>query len=385
MLSPALPSIARHAALGDRAALAAALAEADAPASEVGAALRYHHLIGLVLSVVVDHGLQPVLDATLLSAIEAQKPIQTLTPDALLRGFSGVREALEAAGIPVMLLKGLYFAERLYGAYERRPQFDLDILVRARHVRAAARVLSGLGFIRRAYDLHSMTFVRDGLKVDLHGWLRRAPAYRVDEAAVWQSARTVRVGTLDVLTLSDEYTIVFLGLACFEDIGQAMVRLKQLLDLFLLLRQVDATTDWDAFFARRASEGTTDVLMTVCALVLSLFEGEADATRLAAALRHRQSPLAAATRSEVLALVFAPRKHPANLAWFGRAYPGSLSRYLVSFWAAGFPDNLRQFDAARLVSMLRLAFSAGTPAASSLPSVPGGDTLSAVDAETRRK
>ena len=178
---------------------------------------------------------------------------------------------------------------------------------------------------------------------------------------------------------------MFLCLACFEDIGQAMVRLKQLLDLFLLLRQVDATTDWDVFFARRISEGTAGVLMTVCALVLSLFEGEADAPRLAAALRSRQSPLATSTRSEVLALVFAPRKHPANLVWFGRAYPGRLSRYLVSFWAAGFPDNVRQFDAARLVSTLRLAFSAGTPPASALPSVPAGDTLSAVDAETRRK
>ena len=74
MLSSALPSIARHAALGDR----AALAETELPASEVAAALRYHHLIGLVLSIVAGQGFQPVPDGTLLSAIEAQKPIQTL-------------------------------------------------------------------------------------------------------------------------------------------------------------------------------------------------------------------------------------------------------------------------------------------------------------------
>ena len=36
-------------------------------------------------------------------------------------------------------------------------------------------------------------------------------------------------------------------LSLFEDVGQGTTRLKQLLDGYLLLRQMDAVTDWDAF------------------------------------------------------------------------------------------------------------------------------------------
>ena len=349
------PRIARHAALRESAALADALADANAPVTAAAAVIRYHHLTHLVLSTIDEAGLRPRVSPALVSAIEAVQPVQTLSVDALLRGFEDVRDTLDAAGVRVMLLKGLYFAERLYGGYARRPQFDLDILVHAHDRRAAARALVRAGFTRRAYDLHSQTFVRDQLKIDVHGWLRRAPAYRIDEAAVWTSARTVRVGGLDVVTLSDEYTLTLLGLASFEDLGQGMVRLKQLLDMFLLVRQVDATFDWRGFFDRRAAEGVDGVLATVLALVLSVFEGEQDASQLAAALDARSHLVTASSRGEVLDLVFAPRKHPANLAWFGRVYPGSLARYLAAFWIAGFPANLRQLHAARLRALLRAA------------------------------
>ena len=383
------PRIARHAALRESAGLADALADANGPVTAAAAVIRYHHLTHLVLSTIDEAGLRPRVSPALVSAIEAVQPVQTLSVDALLRGFEDVRDALDAAGVRVMLLKGLYFAERLYGGYARRPQFDLDILVRAHDRRAAARALVRAGFTRRAYDLHSQTFVRDQLKIDVHGWLRRAPAYRIDEAAVWTSARTVRVGGLDVVTLSDEYTLTLLGLASFEDLGQGMVRLKQLLDMFLLVRQVDATFDWRGFFDRRAAEGVDGVLATVLALVLSVFEGEQDASQLAAALDARSHLVTASSRGEVLDLVFAPRKHPANLVWFGRVYPGSLARYLAVFWTAGFPANLRQLHAARLRALLRAAAAAPAPPPAQAPSPqasqPAGDTLSARNAETEYK
>jgi hypothetical protein len=45
------------------------------------------------------------------------------------------------------------------------------------------------------------------------------------------------------------------------------MRGKHFLDLYLMLRQLEADIDWEAFFGKRAQEG----LQTVCVNVLAIF------------------------------------------------------------------------------------------------------------------
>src|SRR6185436_9088687 len=101
----------------------------------------------------------------------AQRWIRRVPVESLLAAFEEMRGALQSAAIPLMLLKGFYFADRLYGGLDRRPQHDLDILVRRTDFRQALRVLAGLGFARKTTDLHSHTITRAAVHVDLH----RAP------------------------------------------------------------------------------------------------------------------------------------------------------------------------------------------------------------------
>jgi hypothetical protein len=267
--------------------------------------------------------------------------MQMATKDELRSGFDEVRRRLEREGVPVLLLKGQYLAERLYQVPAWRPQFDIDVLVRERHYRKASRNLVAGGFVRIAYDLHSVTFSKGNLKVDLHRCLRSAPAYRIDEDAIWASAPQVRVGGLEARTLSDEYLAVLLVLGTFEDLGQGMTRLKQMVDLYLLSKQLEQSCDWDAFFRRRESEGLADVAAAVLAVVVALFEAQTELPILAAALDRRGHCPDAAVARTALDLVFAARKSPDNLAWFQRVYPGSFPRYLLSFWLGGFPANVR--------------------------------------------
>ncbi len=255
----------------------------------------------------------------------------------------------------MLLLKGFYFADRLYGGLEGRPQYDIDVLVRRQDFRATARILAQLGFARKGHDLHSVDFVRDDLKIDVHRFLRWAPAFALDERTVWETAAEARIEGLTIQTLSDEYSLVFLAMACFEDIGQGMGRLKQLLDLYLFLLSVDATMDWDAFFLRRGRENLLTITVNVFALVTDLFEARDDLAHLSAALDQRRDPPVPANRTAALALVSAPRKCQANLLWFGRVYPGSLPHYLAWFWYAGFPANLWRLGPAWALAHLRLA------------------------------
>src|SRR5215831_4971621 len=130
--------VARLAALGRGAELASALRRLDAPVAAVAAMLRAHHVSALVRGALEGSDTSDL--GEMRAALDAVAPMRAATPDEHLCGFDQTRRLLEAQGMPVLLLKGRYLGERLYGAAAaRRPQFDVDVLVRARHHRAAAR------------------------------------------------------------------------------------------------------------------------------------------------------------------------------------------------------------------------------------------------------
>jgi hypothetical protein len=189
--------IARLAALKDAAALTDALdALTDSP-DQIATTLRAHHIASLVHAS-LDSPSERAWFGALLDAIDRLRRFPFPTATECMTGFDEVRERLGARDVDVLLLKGVYFAERLYGGSRWRPQFDVDILIPAAAHRRAHRTLIDAGFQRTAYDLHSATFSRDRLKVDVHAWLRRAPAYHLDERLIW--FRNVYPGTLSRLS-----------------------------------------------------------------------------------------------------------------------------------------------------------------------------------------
>ena len=347
--------IARAAGTGDAQGLVAAFAELNAPAEAIIDTLGRHTLIRQVLLCLPEVEVRRTLAPDLARLLEQWRARRWLEPRHYVRGFEQARHALSAEGVPVLMLKGLYFAHRLYGGLDRRAQHDIDLLVPRRDFRRAGRALVRAGFRAHAYDLHSRTYDRDDLKVDLHHCLRRAPAYQVDDRALWTSTIEVTAGPLRFQTLSDEWTIVSLLLAAFEDLGQGTARLKQLLDLFLLLREVDEDIEWDVFFTNCANGRMAEICVNVMSVVTALFDAEATWPQLSEALARRAHMVAGMSHDRALSLVFAPRKHAANLIWFGRIYPGSMALYLAWFWYGGFPENLSRLTWNQLRSSIQLA------------------------------
>lgn len=347
--------VARGIAAGDPRAVLVAVGALREPPEAVARALRAHHLVGFVRRALADLGATSTLDPAIVAALAAAQPVQRATPEELLALFVEVRGALAEVGIDVLLLKGLCFAERLYGGIDRRPQFDVDVLVRRRDARRARAVLAARGLRRTDYDLHSDTLVRGSAKVDIHRCLRDAPAFRLREDSLWAAARDVTIAGERVRTLADEHALVLLLLGLYEDLGQGMARLKQLVDLVRFLEDVDATLDWPTFFAQRTNENLLAISVNVLAVVLDGMAARARAPRVTAALAAYEGLVRHCDRSQALALLAAPRKDPANLAWFADVYPGSFAAYLARFWWGGFPANLRRFRAAWVVPSLRRA------------------------------
>jgi hypothetical protein len=128
-------------------------------------------------------------------------------------------QALQAQGVPAILLKGLEYEARLYGHAGARPTSDVDLMVPEAHRRAAFQVLDRLGFEPRAAapgfddpDYHEVAWTRAGVEVDLHMALAPLVRCRVDYAAVWREALRSRLGDSGVRTLSLPHAIIFQAL-----------------------------------------------------------------------------------------------------------------------------------------------------------------------------
>jgi hypothetical protein len=343
-----LVTFARLAATGDGRALAGALARAHAPPDALVEALARHTMVGPVLLALDTAGAWNDVPAGLAGALEPWRRVGWPSAETLLSLQTRVIAGLHDAGIPVIALKGLCFAQRLYGGIGRRLQFDLDLLVQAADFARASAVLRRSGARTANYDAHSRTFTLQGVKIDLHDRLARAPVFRIDEAACWRAAIDQPLDGVLVRTLSDEWALVQLLYAAFEDLGQGTARLRQLMDAFLLIRRIDGVMDWDAFFAARHEEGFDRVSVNMLALLTTLFDGDGEWPRLTASIDRRAALVVESSRSQARELLSAPRKHPANFRWFASLYPGSIAVYLAWFWYHGFPANMSPAALARV-------------------------------------
>jgi hypothetical protein len=178
-------------------------------------------------------------------------------------------EALEAAGIPSIPMKGAVLAHTLYPNPALREFSDIDILVRKQDLVRAKQVLSSLGFTLARSNLegaqeiafrrrmYAYFFLRptDGLVVDLH-W-KLAPTYQlaaIPVAALWDHADSCRIGGVELRSFAPEVTLLLL---CFHGAKHGPApwpKLKWLVDVAELIRTYPGL-DWEELFMMTRASG----------------------------------------------------------------------------------------------------------------------------------
>ena len=116
-------------------------------------------------------------------------------------------EALNRAGIDVMLLKGGALASTVYGSFIKRPMRDLDILVRPEQADDARALMLDLDWAvdpdlpgDRSYGTHHhLPPLRDvgasGLRLEIHrAILPAGHPFRFTDEELWRAARRVTIG-----------------------------------------------------------------------------------------------------------------------------------------------------------------------------------------------
>jgi len=146
---------------------------------------------------------------------------------ALFRALQGVLEALAAAGIPVIALKGAVLADTIYPERALRPMNDIDLLVREEALEQADAALR-----RSGYEAEPGRWTREALKAAFHHWRFRSRSpgsaeipvevhwrldppswpWQADPVALWQRAVPLSIAGAPALALAPEDLLLSLCL-----------------------------------------------------------------------------------------------------------------------------------------------------------------------------
>jgi hypothetical protein len=258
----------REPALADAAAVNAAAAAVRDWAAVVAVAER-HRATAYVrqalarTGVTIPQAAEQALSRAAFAALAQAMALEGILPPAL--------DALAAAGVPVLVLKGPVLARTIYAERALRPYADVDLCVPAEHEAAAAAALVACGFQEISYEAeaarqahaahvhvddsaayHRMFVSSDGRSLlELHADPLQLGVRPTCEAARWQRALPVP-GLPGALMLCPEDQLVQLSVHAHKHGFDRLIWLK---DLDLLLRTYGLRFDWDLVVAVARQEG----------------------------------------------------------------------------------------------------------------------------------
>ncbi|MDH3707914.1 MAG: nucleotidyltransferase family protein [Acidimicrobiia bacterium] len=200
-----------------------------------------HHLIGVLAAAVDDDAVAPGPDPARLELSAQHEALMVATMN-LERTLLAVAEVLDAAAVPLRVLKGPALAHTVALDPSHRTFGDVDVLVPGELIEGAVAALIDAGAVRPSPELapgydrrfaKSVTLVWDGHEVDVHRTLAPGPfGLRIDQPSLWAGASSFELGGRMLATLDRERHLVH---GCYHAVlGDIEPRLASLRDIALL-------------------------------------------------------------------------------------------------------------------------------------------------------
>ena len=169
----------------------------------------------------------------------------------LYRELPAVLRCLRSSGVPVIVLKGAYLAEAVYGDVALRPMADVDLMVPRAELPRAQAALLDMGGHQHFEDIetscrtsrHLPPVVVCGLGIEIH-WNIASPTgpVRVDVPGLWERSRPATIADVQMLALSPGDLLLHLCLhVCYLD---GLSRLRSLCDIAEAIRSFRREIDW---------------------------------------------------------------------------------------------------------------------------------------------
>jgi hypothetical protein len=174
-------------------------------------------------------------------------------------------EALQAEGIPLILLKGIHLAAGVYGNMGLREMNDIDVLVRREHLTRTADILMDMGYAAQKTILpenttqtahHLPPLVKPGHAcIEVHWNLTRpGKSYSMDPDKLWNRAVPVTVAGCEALALAPEDLLLHLCLHTSYQ-HQFAFGLRPSCDIAEIAHCFRETLDWTGLAERANQRG----------------------------------------------------------------------------------------------------------------------------------
>lgn len=194
-----------------------------------------------------------------------------------------ILKSLDAAGIPVILLKGAHLAKEIYRDVGLRTMGDLDLLVPRDRLEGCVQVLEQLGYRpSRPYHLamealrhhHLPPYALDGVVVEVH-WSIVFPLspWQVDLPQLWQRAQPL-ADLPPALGLTPEDLVLYLSMHLLQD--ELALGFKRIYDIALVIERFQTDLDLPALQKRARAWGLSKGLFLALYLVQELFNAPMD-------------------------------------------------------------------------------------------------------------
>lgn len=263
----------------------------------------HHHQLGAYAYWTFQQlGVTGELPARTVAATRASSLVERRRTERQVRQLRDLADLLDRHGAQVLFMKGPLLTQRFYGSLDARGFSDLDILIRSPDdldrieamllddgYEPAFRVLTSRRLSR--YFAHHFEYRRNGLPLDVHWALQRHFTFAIDYAHIWATFSDVTLQGRSYRATSDEYELVLQIVGVLTDLQVGQLALRSLVDIHRVLKTVDSTLDWAAFFSRRQRERILRPCLYVLAVVLDVLDCRDQFATLGRLLEPRLSSL----------------------------------------------------------------------------------------------
>jgi Uncharacterised nucleotidyltransferase len=230
-----------------------------------------HEVLPLVMTSITALGSNHPPDAWSTDA-QRRRSATLLQNRSLLGELLATLDAMTAAGVEAIPVKGLVLTEMLYGNLALRPAGDIDVLVRADDLPAAREALRGLGYAQEAvpayeerhHPFHDAPYYRPGpfrqTALELHHGLSAPRQFKMDAASLWERSVMTELFGRPLRVLGPEDTLLHLAVHR----ARAPLRLRWLVDIAELMRRSGEDLDTAFLLSQaRAIGARTTLSMTL--------------------------------------------------------------------------------------------------------------------------
>jgi hypothetical protein len=166
--------------------------------------------------------------------------------------------------IPVIALKGIYYAEHLYNEIAIRQIGDIDLLIKEKDIEKVITTLLSLGYTATKFltlsesfnkeikHRHLSPFVKNGVSVEIHTKIADSDTVNLSVEELWERAINVTINSTKCLALSVNDNIMHLCLHIFEHINGCstiIILLHSFTDLYEFINKNKENIRWDNLIA----------------------------------------------------------------------------------------------------------------------------------------